>query len=331
MKFLFIFLFFSTEIFSSERLLGLVHSKLFQLTSSEKFQDWIINPAYSKKKFSNQTSFLFSRSNDFLKLYNNLRTKDSQKITSAINSFVGKPHTLIYKIEGRLNKGPHHHSLSYNSGQFLFISPSNPVKVEGLFYNSLVGKWSSKLFFSSLNTVIIPKLIYGIRKTLDDSFTSLELTSLQPDEALARRPWTVFSEFNLLTNLNLKIFNITLNLKSFPLLNRDFIYWSFDTSLQSKKILFPKRNTYFSSFDFFVNYSPLIGGDYKNKKTLRYGMSLNFNRFLNLNIFFLENSNLGFHLEWKNKDLSASLHSYKMLFSNNYLIKKTGLDFNYKF
>jgi hypothetical protein len=194
-----------------------------------------------------------------------------------------------------------------------------------------VGKWSSKLFFSSLNTVIIPKLIYGIRKTLDDSFTSLELTSLQPDEALARRPWTVFSEFNLLTNLNLKIFNITLNLKSFPLLNRDFIYWSFDTSLQSKKILFPKRNTYFSSFDFFVNYSPLIGGDYKNKKTLRYGMSLNFNRFLNLNIFFLENSNLGFHLEWKNKDLSASLHSYKMLFSNNYLIKKTGLDFNYKF
>ena len=36
---------------------------------------------------------------------------------------------------------------------------------------------------------------------------------------------------------------------------------------------------------------------------------------------------MGLHLAWKSKNLSASIHSYEMIYSNSYSIKKNGIDF----
>ena len=323
-----LFFLFSTLGLSSEKKLGLLQSKLFQLTSSGSFQEWLIHPSYSKKDFSNKTLFLFSKSSGFFDFYNNLRTKDSQKISTAISNSVGTPNTLIYKIEGVYKKGFFNHSFSYNSGQFLFIDPSNSQKVDGLFYSALGGKLYSKFVFPKLKMIVIPKIIYGLRKSLDKNFSSAELVLNQPDQTLGKNPWKVFSELNLLTNINLKILDMTLNLQSFPLLNKDFIFWEFSTGLKSKKIPLFKKGT---SFDFFANFSPYVGGDYEKKRTMRYGSSLYLNRKVRLNIFLLENSKLGLHLAWKSKNLSVSIHSYEMLYSNNYSIKKNGVDFKYKF
>ena len=322
------FFLFSTLGPASEKKLGLFQSKLFQLTSSGSFQEWLIHPSYSKKGFSNKTLFLFSKSSGFFDFYNHLRTKDSQKIITAISNSVGTANTLMYKIEGVYKKGLLNHSFSYNSGQFLFIDPSNSQMVDGLFYSSIGGKLYSKFVFPSLKVVVVPKITYGLRKSLDQKFSSAELVLNQPDQALGKMPWKIFSELNILTNINLKFFDLSLNLQSFPLLNTDFIFWDFSTGVQSKKIPLFKKGT---SFDFFVNFSPYVGGNYEKKRTMRYGSSLHLNRKIRLNIFLLENSKLGLHLAWKSKNLSASIHSYEMLYSNSYSIKKNGVDFKYRF
>lgn len=319
------------RVYASTKKLDLIQSKLFDLSSSRNFHDWLIHPYFEKDIFLKKSLFILSRSPSFLDFYNQIRTGDSAKITKAISNTVGTPNGLIYKIETSFNKKPLHHSFSYSSSQFLFINPDTPIFVDSLMNQTLGGKISKRFFFNRFGLLMIPQLTYGFRKSMNKIFSIEDLKKEQPDQILSNLKWNFFSELNLLLDLNIKIFNITLDLKSFPLVNKDYIYWNVVTGLKSKKLHVPFKNSYFSSLDFFFNTSPLSGSNYDKKKTIRYGTNLYLNKYLNFNIFFLEKSKVGFILAYKNKNLSVSLHSYEKTYLDEYALKKRGIDFNYKF
>jgi len=316
---------------ASTKNLDLVQSKLFDLSSSRNFHDWLIHPYFEKEIFLKRSLFIFSRSPSFLDFYNQLRTGDYTKITNAISNTIGTPNILNYKLETSFTKRPFHHSFSYSSSQFLFINPDTPILVDSLMNQTLAGKISKRFFFNRSGLLIIPQIIYGIRKSMNKSFSISDLLLEQPDQKLSNTKWKFFSEMNLLLDLNLKFFNVTLDLKSFPLINRDYTYWNLVSGIKTKRLRAPFKSSYFSSLDFFINSSPISAGNHDKKKTVRYGTNLYLNKYLNFNLFFLESNKIGFIFAYKNKNLSISLHSYEKTYLNEYSLKKKGIDFNYKF
>ncbi|MBG09470.1 MAG: hypothetical protein CME68_11980 [Halobacteriovoraceae bacterium] len=316
---------------ASTQKLDLIQSKLFDLSSSRNFHDWLIHPYFEKDIFLKKSLFIFSRSPSFLDFYNQIRTGDSTKVAKAVSNTIGTPNSFMYKLETSFTKRPFHHSFSYSSSQFLFINPDTPTVVDSLMNQTLAGKISKRFFFNRSRILIIPQVIYGLRKSVNRSFSVNDLLLEQPDQTLSNSKWRYFSELNLLLDLNLKILNITLDLKSFPLINSDYIYWDLVSGVKSKKIHSPFKNSYFSSLDFFFNTSPISGNNHDKKKTIRYGTNLYLNKYLNFNVFFLEGSKIGFLLVYKNKNLSVSLHSYEKTYLDEYPFKKRGIDFNYKF
>ena len=316
---------------ASTKKLDSVQSKLFDFSSSRNFRDWLIHPYFEKDIFLKKSLFIFSRSPSFLDFYNQIRTGDEEKITRAISNTAGIPNFFNFKLETSFEKRPFHHSFSFSSSQFLFINPSAPAMLESLMNYTLAGKASKRFFFNRSGILIIPQITYGLRKSMNQSFSINDLLIEQPDQTLSNFKWNFFSELNLLLDLNLKILNLTLDLKSFPLINRDYIYWSLVSGLRSKKIYSPFKSPYFSSFDFFINASPILAGKLDKSKSVRYGASLYLNKYLNFNIFFLERNKMGFMFAYKNKNLSISLHSYEKTYLDKYPFKKRGIDFNYKF
>ena len=231
-------IFFNLQnINASTKKLNLVQSKLFRLSSSRNFHDWLIHPYFEKDIFLKKSLFFYSRSSTFLDFYNQIRTGDNTKIGKAINNTVGTPNGLIYKFEASFTKRPFHHSFSYSSGQFLFIDPNTPTLLDSLMNQVISGKISKRFFFNRSGLLLIPQVVYGLRKSINKSFSISNLLLEQPDQTLSNSKWKVFSELNLLLDLNLKILNITLDLKSFPLINKDYDYWDFTSGIKSKKRL----------------------------------------------------------------------------------------------
>ncbi len=316
---------------ASTQKLDLVQSKLFDLSSSRNFHDWLIHPYFEKDIFLKKSFFIFSRSPSFLDFYNQIRTGDSTKITEAISNTAGTPNLLNFKLETSFEKRLFHHSFSFSSNQFLFINPNTPTVLDSLMNHTLAGKTSKRFFFNRSGILIIPQITYGLRKSMNKSFSINDLLIEQPDQTLSNFKWIFFSELNLLLDINFKILNLTLDFKSFPLINRDYIYWSLVSGLKSKKFYSPFKSPYFSSLDFFFNTTPISGSNNDKLKTTRYGTNLYLNKYLNFNVFFLESNKMGFIFTYKNKNLSFSLHSYEKTYLDEYSFKKRGIDFNYKF
>jgi len=294
--------------------LDFIQSRLFQLTSSVGFKDWLFNPLWVEERKKKKRKFLamLAPSNGLLEAYKDFDSGDSDRIIDRVNKSFGKPFSAGIKLELSLKGDEFLNHLSSNIGSFFIVNDPTFSEVELLLFRDYVIKTSKSYQYFNNKLLFAPRITYGFRKVMKKKFTITELVKMYHDLEFSQKKYNPIVELNFLLKYKFENFSVHFDLKSFPLISKEKLkYWETNLGFKSRKFNLEKKGFYLNSLELFFSYSPFYGGLYDVSKTFKFGTNLELLKGVSLSLFSLGEFKPGLKLEWSGKSLSGSIYYYE--------------------
>ncbi len=271
--------------------LNYIQSSLLRLSSQNTIEKWVLpffrqEPVQIKKmNYTFKNNFLVVGNGELPGLFDDITSDNEPLMQKRINESYGQPTDTATKISIGGNWGRFTQELSFNAGEvFILNNPVFPELETFLFYDF----YSSTSYRYQLDNSfeLTPKLSLGPRRIIQKTITTGDLLAKSDLFKINKRPWVWFFELSLEAKYNGLWYELLLELNSIPLVDNDLNYWEVNLGARSANLLQPSENKILHSWDLFVLYSPLYGGDYDVRQTWKWGTGLYLSEHLGLDIFF---------------------------------------------
>ncbi len=280
----FLFLFSSPVL---ARKANFIEAHSLRLSGHQNSTQWLLPFAQTRAPTPFEVNVLVSGEKDTYNLYQDLQSKDQQKIQDRLGESYGKPYDASAKIGVNYRFENFSQVISTNGGAVLLATDPVFPELKGFLFHDYTAS-SSMILKPTPRLVLKPQLNYGIRRVLDAKYSIGDLVDGSLDVKLNEIPFIGFSEFSLHSLYSLSSWGqILFQLNSLPLSGSEISYW--DTFLGYKTPnLLDGAGLSLTEASLYTGYSPFYGGNYDVGRTYRVGANILFSDWMALDVFTLD-------------------------------------------
>lgn len=282
-----VFLLIFTPTAVSAQKTNFIESHLLRLSSQQNPAQWLLPFSQVKAPTSFESNVMLSMEKDTYNLYEDIQSKNREKIETRLQDSFGKPYDASVKVNFGYRYKSFNQFISTNGGAVLLVTDPVFPELKGFLYHDYTAS-SSYLFRPHPRLILKPQLSYGVRKILDQEYTVGDLVDKSLNVKFNKIPYIGFSELSLLGIFSLNGWGQgLLQLNSFPLTKNDYDYW--DTFLGYKTPNFFKNSGWAASeLSLYGGYSPFYGGNYDVSRTYKIGAKTSFWDWIGLDLFTVD-------------------------------------------
>jgi hypothetical protein len=124
---------------------------------------------------------------------------------------------------------------------------------------------------------------------MDRSFTVGQLLGKELDLKLRNNPYQFYTELNLEAERAFQHFVLGASATSLPVTHHDYAYWKTELTIRSQDLLIGKNLKFPKRLYLWTGFSPVFGGLYTWKRTIRVGTSIAWFSFFRTDLFLFDN------------------------------------------
>ncbi|RZA09479.1 MAG: hypothetical protein EOP11_01570 [Proteobacteria bacterium] len=254
----------------------------FRLSQARGPNDWLL-PFAAQDRGPLQVGVFLARQSEVGALYADLKSKDSARIQDSLQRSYGKVYDAAAKIGAEFNAGNFRQNFSLNAAASLRVNDPVFPELSGVLFNDYA--LSTSYGFRWEGWSVRPKLTYGLRRVLARSFTVGQLLDGKPNAKLKSVPYRLFAEFGAEIMKSFGWGDLYFNAASLPLRQTEFSYYQLDLAYRTPNLLGRLAAKSLPSLSVWVSTSPVYGGDFEFVRTIRAGISANWLRYFQADIF----------------------------------------------
>lgn len=267
--------FITSSVFA--RKLNFIEAHNLRLSSQTHPLHWMNPFVFNKNPGKYETNIFASGQKDVVNLYNDIQSKSEQKIIDRLQDSFGKPYDISAKVSFGYKSGNFSQFISTNAGAVMLVTDPVFPDLKGFLFQDYTSN-TSYIFRPFKGMMIKPVLTAGVRRTIDQTYTTGDLVSSNLDVRFNKAPYIGFAEINLLVTQNTFGYgNFLFELTSLPLMSYKYKYW--DTFLGYK------TPNFFNIMSFYGGYSPLYAGHYDVGRTYKTGIRVAPSSAFNMDVF----------------------------------------------
>lgn len=279
----------------------------FLLSSSDGTQQWLIplaSPAPHKMRFS---AFL-SRQDDVFPLYNDIKSKDQGRISRRLESSYGKVYDAATQIG--LSGSWREFNQRFTATATVAMLVVDPVfpELTGILSNDF--SFSSSYRWKNSDFQVEPRLTYGLRRTLDTSFTVGQLLDKRPNLKLKNQPYRLFVDGGYSASWSQRWGGIFSEARGLPFYNQEYRYWELDIGYRSPNLLLGVKRLFPWRLNLWASVAPLYAGYYDLARTVKTGATIEWFRYLHTEVFFRDGFRWGGNLRAGTPLLNLSFFTF---------------------
>lgn len=284
--FLFLFLLIGFKSAFARRL-NYIEAHNLRLSSQTHPTHWMNPFVFNKNPKTVEANIFVSGHKDIKDVYDDVTSKDQQKIEDRLAKSFGNPYDLEAKVGFGFRSGNFSQFISTNGGAVLLVTDPVFPDLKGFLYHDYT-MTSAYLFKPSRALVIKPQVSYGVRRVLDRTYSVGDLVDQGLDVKFDKVPYVGFVEAGLLATYNTFGYgHFLFELTSLPLISYEYQYW--DTFIGYKTPNFAKYlNMKEGEVSFYGGYSPLYAGKYDVDRTFKTGLRVVPWKMLSLDVFTID-------------------------------------------
>lgn len=276
--------FFLLFIISSahSRDLNFIESHLLRLSSSLEAEHWLLpfnNKAYSRLLDIN---FFVSGHQKDIDLYQDINSKNQERIQGRLESSYGRPYDASAKINLAFHFENITQSFSTNAGAVMVVSDPVFPELKALFFHDYLGA-SSYLFRPFDHIIFRPQISYGFRRLVDRQYSIANLVNKSYSANLSEVSYKGFAEMSFLGILGVGEWGkVIIEGNSLPVSKQDHNYWDTFLGFKTNNLLST------GNFNLYAGYSPLYGGEYDVSRTYKIGANIKIAEFFKVDLFTMD-------------------------------------------
>jgi hypothetical protein len=311
--FLFIGLFFINSVCARE--LNYIEAHNLRLSSHAHPLHWINSFVFNKNPGNYESNIFVSSQKDVQKLYNDVQSKDQNKIIARLNESFGEPYDLSAKVNFGFKKDNWSQFFSTNGGAVLLVTDPVFPDLKGFIFHDYTST-TAYLYKPTPALVIKPQISVGVRKILDRTLSTGDLVSESLDVKFNKAPYVGFTELGLLSTYNTFGYgHLIFELTSLPLMSSDYQYW--ETFIGYKTINIAKKfNWKISELSFYGGYAPVYAGKYDVSRTIKLGSRIGLMDELDLDLFTTDELYPGALLSYTFKYFELALFTFERAYDD---------------
>jgi hypothetical protein len=257
----------------------------FRLSQAASAGDWLL--FFPRTEASRGAANLFfAREDGVGALYDDLSAKDSARLLSRLQQSYGEVYDVTGKLALEASLGRFRQRFSVNAAVSLTVNDPVFPELSGILFNDYT--FTTDYRFAYRGWAFRPSLTYGLRRTLDRSFTVGQLLDTKPNLKIKAVPYRLFAELGLEAGRSFSWGDLLLSAESLPLRQRDYDYWQVELGYRSPNLLEKAAGGWPKRLNLWAAASPLYGGDYEFGRTLRAGVSVEWFRYLQTDVSFMD-------------------------------------------
>ncbi len=312
------------------RRLNYIEAHNLRLSSQTHSPHWINPFVFNKNPGNFEVNALVSGQKDVLKLYNDIESKDEQKIIDRLEESFGKPYDLSAKISVGIKVGSFSQFFSTNGGAVLLVTDPIFPELKGFLFHDYTST-SAYIFRPTKALMLKPQVSIGFRRVLDKTLTTGDLVDKSLDVKFNKAPFIGFAEVNFLATYNTFGYGHLLGeISSLPMISNKYEYW--ETFLGYKTPNFAKKlNWEFRELSLYGGYSPLYAGHYDVHRTFKTGIRFSPTKELSLDFFTMDEFYPGGLISYTFKHFEFAMFTFERAYDDHGEQKSRQYGLNLKF
>jgi len=282
------FIYFSTEpALASRQPVSFLRAHNFQLSTAHSLRSWLGVPELAKEN-AFQVDLLLAENREVWDVYSDIKSKDRSRIQSRLEKSYGQPLDAEAKAGFSFHLGKFEQTFFANAAVALMVNDPVFPELSGILFNDYTLS-SSYTFTLPHGIKFRPTIQYGIRRTLDQSFTVGQLLDTKPNVKLKTYPYRFYSEASMNIERPFEFGILSASISSFPVTQKYYDYWKTEVSARSRNLLQATSITFPRQVYLWAGLSPFFGGAYNWGRTVQVGTSVGWTNFLRTDLFLFDN------------------------------------------
>lgn len=306
-----------------------IEAHQLRLSGQQDPLHWIVPFHSVKQPDSWETNILFSQEKDVLNLYDDLQSKDQEKIQKRLGDSFGQPYDASAKLNLGFRSGDFAQFFSANAGAVLLVTDPVFPDLKGFLFQDYTS--STSYIFRPVEEMILKVQInLGVRRFLDETYSAGDLVSKKISVNFGKKPFLGFAEFSLRSIYSFGSWGQgLLEINSLPLMDNQYSYWDSFLGYKTPNF-FTGPDSWLKEFALYGGYSPFYGGDYDVSRTQRVGLRMSLGEALSLDVFTFDKFYPGALLSSRLGIFELSLFTFERAYDDFGRQKSRQFGFNLK-
>lgn len=297
------------------RKLNYIEAHLLRLSSQQDPTHWLLPFKQVKAPKTFETNIMLSMEKDTYSLYEDIQSKNQDKIQARLQESFGQPYDVSAKINFGYRYGKFTQFFSTNGGAALLATDPVFPELKGFLFHDYTAT-SSYIVRPLSRLMLKPQLSYGVRKTLDRKYSVGDLVDKSLDVKFNEAPYIGFVEFSVLGLFSLSEWGqILFEVNSLPILEQEYQYWDSFLGYKTPNLL-KNKEWLFTELAFYGGYSPFYGGEYDVSRTYKLGFKTTFTESLQIDLFTMDDFYPAGIVSWRFTYLTLEAFSFERAYDD---------------
>lgn len=257
----------------------------FLFAAADDADSWLI-PMSSRLAQPWRVILMGSSESQVFGLYKDIKSKDQARISSRLSDSYGDVFDAALKLGVAGRFGNFEQTFSISAAASLFVIDPVFPELSGIVNNEYA--LNSRYQFEWEGFWFRPSLTYGLRRVMQRSFSVGQLLDQKPDVALKRVPYRGFADLNFEISKPFAWGDLAVRAQGIPILHQEFLYWQVEGIYRTRNLVEGVKRTWPWRWNAWASVAPARGGDYSIVRSIKLGTMVEFNRYVQADLFFMD-------------------------------------------